>query len=393
MITASLKTLEDIESYIIEQSQLYYSTGKNECTDDEFDDLLEYLKNGKPNSVIFTSTGWGYDPLKNIGKKEKHLYMKIEGISKKIKNVADIPKSMQHKKVTISAKLDGLSIVLYYKQGKLTHALTRGNGEIGINKTDKVLKILEREIQYPTDFDFTGAIRGEFVISNENWKIMQDKNIAGISQRNTVAGIINKDEIDTMLQYVDIVFYKVVFIDKNINSMYNDVYKQISYEQQKSDFEFLKQFVLKEYLAEYNEVDLNEELNHIDTFELAVGAIYTIFNRKYQCDGLVITTLDKNISNDEHIEIAFKFVNETAIAIVKDIKWELSKASKLIPVIQLEPIELSGAVIQNVSGFNAKYILENKIKKDTQLKIVRSGEVIPYILEVKINDIWKVVSK
>lgn len=375
-------TIKELEQKIIDASQAYYS-GEPIMSDTYFDGLVEYLKQSNPNSEILKKTGWGFDPFKEVGEKQNHLYGNVVGIDRKPRSIENIPKDFLNKDVCLSAKLDGLSMVCYFVNGKLTKALTRGNGSTGINRTDKVLKIVEKEFNIPDNFDFTGAIRGEICISNKNWSIMQEQNLAGSNQRNTATGIINKDEITSDINFLDLIFYKVVGYKTDNNLYYNTLYEENVINANKYDVKFLRKFIKPEYIVDYIE-DNGSKINQDDLENL-----FNSFNKNYLCDGIVITKKDRDIIrlNSDKIsinnnEIAYKFITETAVATINNIKWKMSKNNKAIPVINVEPIELSGAIIQNATAFNAKYIYDNDLDIGAKIELVRSGEVIPYITSV-----------
>lgn len=379
-------TITDLENKIIHLSQCYYE-GHPECSDAEFDGLLMYLQNANPNSPILSMTGYGYDPYKQVGEKEHHLYGDVIGISKKPRDVNDIPKEFFNSDIMISAKLDGLSMVCYFVNGKFTKALTRGRNGIGINRTDKVERILNKELNLPNGFNFTGAIRGEVCISNKQWENMIskgliDKDNPSVNPRNVAAGIIGRDEINDDINFVDLVFYKVVGFNDDDNS-WNKIYKESILENKKYDVKFLRKFIKEQFIVDYIE-DNGSQLN-----QNALESLYNRFNSIYTCDGCVITKSEKNVSklNDkyqnkialENNEIAYKFEGEKVITTIENIRWKMSKGNKAIPVINVTPVELSGAMVQNASAYNAKYIYENDLDVGCQVELVRSGEVIPYI--------------
>lgn len=383
--------VQELERKIIEASQHYYS-GEPICSDKQFDDMIEYLKAANPNSEILTKVGWGYDPNKQIGEKENHIYGKVIGIDRKPRNVEDIPKDFYNTKLCLSAKLDGLSMVCYFVKGKFVKALTRGNGDTGINRTDKISKILEKELNIPEHFDFTGAIRGEVCISNKNWKIMQDEGIAGSNQRNTAAGIINRDEIQDDIKYLDLIFYKVIGYVDDISNTYNKIYIENVIGANNFDVKFLRKFIKPEYIVSY--VEDSEAYKNLNQDNLE--NLFKSFNNNYPCDGIVITKNNRDINhlhnnkynNNTSVindEIAYKFITETAITKIKNIRWKMSKGNKAIPVINVEPIELSGANVQNATAYNAKYIYDNDLDVGSEIELIRSGEVIPCITKVISN--------
>ena len=108
---------------------------------------------------------------------------------------------------------------------------------------------------------------------------------------------------------------------------------------------------------------------------------------RYDIDGLVIRTNTKSpvakSGNPTH-SIAFKqnVESDARTAVVLDIEWGVSKYNKLKPRVKIEPTKLGGTTVNYVTGHNAKYVFENKIGKGSKIKIIRSGDVIPYILEV-----------
>jgi DNA ligase (NAD+) len=81
-------------------------------------------------------------------------------------------------------------------------------------------------------------------------------------------------------------------------------------------------------------------------------------------------------------EIAYKFIAETAETTVTKVEWETSRLGNVIPVVYFNPVKLSGAMLKKCSGFNAKWILDNKIGEGTKIVVHRAGEVIPYITKV-----------
>ena len=111
----------------------------------------------------------------------------------------------------------------------------------------------------------------------------------------------------------------------------------------------------------------------------------------YEIDGLIITNdkkHTKNKSGNPKYAVAFKSQLDEQIEIttVTNVEWNPSKRGILVPRIKLKPIKIGGDTITFTTGFNAKYIKDNNIGIGTRLKMIKSGDVIPYILEVLTND-------
>ncbi len=354
------KVLE-LEDKIRYYAQKYYE-GNPEISDQIFDELVDELRKLYPESEVLNKTGWGYEPT--IGEKVSHKYQKMGSLGK-AKTWDAIPDVFKNNgPVCVSQKLDGLSAVVYYKNGNLVQGITRGNGEIGIDITDKMRILAPNYIK-----EFTGAVRGELIIPNKNWKLMKELNPDLISARNTAAGIINRNEITDDLSYVVFCVYKVVGCEGNVpfsNTL----------EMRKFLMDNFSNTVTTLYPVLYDERFWNTHSEY--TFE-------EMKEKGYSIDGLVLTMNEFNIKENgaiEYEEIAYKFKSETAETKVTGIEWNLSRNQRLVPVVEIEPVELSGAIIKRATGFNAKYILDNKIDIDAIIEIERSGEVIPYINKV-----------
>lgn len=353
--------VEELETQIAYYSSKYYE-GDPQITDEQFDSLVDKLRAVKPNSEVL-KTGWGFEV---VGDKVKHKYSHIGSLDK-TKSYNEIPERFKNRMVYISPKLDGLSAVAYYKNGVLVKGVTRGNGEYGKDITDKLVRILGKTI---SDTKFTGAIRGELIISNDNWDLLKQKYVNIIAPRNFVAGIINRNDIDDDIVYVDLVVYKIVGQENNpIMKTRDDILKWLSLN-------------FKKVVPDYYYPILNEPswlAFHNDTYE-------QFKKLGYGLDGLVLTSPDVLYNSATlgymYDEVAFKFKAESTIVTVTDIEWNLTRTQKLVPVICFDKCYISDAEIQRATGFNAKYIYENKICVGTQVEICRSGEVIPYILGV-----------
>lgn len=161
--------MTELEKKIVDAAQAYYTDGSSELTDEEFDNLVEQLRVENPESPLLKKTGWGYSVGADStpGMKYKHKYG-IAGSLDKCRTWEEVKPIFRNQFVDISLKLDGISVLLYYRDGKLYQALTRGDGEVGIDITDKIKCI--KSVPDDIDSQFTGAIRGEIVMSFDNFE-------------------------------------------------------------------------------------------------------------------------------------------------------------------------------------------------------------------------------
>lgn len=368
-----------LQQRIKEASQKYYSDGNSGVSDAEFDSMLEQLKKEDPDSPLL-GVGHGYDINKNstAGARVKHKYGQA-GSLEKCHNLEEIPASfITDDLYHASVKLDGLSMVLYYEDGILYQALTRGGGQAGIDKTEKIRMILQRSSKL-ADATFTGAVRGEVVMSYRNFEIYKKLHPEAKNPRNSAAGIINSNEIiPEELQLLDVVVYTVVGVEPKMalpegdyKFTYADIWEWLS-----------SNFV---HVANHTYITLNK-----DTFMSYMETLQERWYGTYPADGIVIARNDlkKNESEDgEKIEViyqalAFKFKAESKITKVIGTEWNLTKTKYLVPRVKVETVELSGTNVSWATGFNAQNMVDQQLGVGSEVSIMKSGEIIPYIDEV-----------
>ena len=345
--------IKQLEKVITKNSEAYYS-GRNCIPDEVFDHYVKRLYELDPDNEVLKSTGWGIKIQSN--QKKPHKYGKVIGIPDKPRPEMVMKKinslGLNYRPLYISTKLDGCSLLLYYKKGSLEYVLTRGDGDYGEDVTDRISLIVPNHIES----SFSGRIRGEFIIDKDTWDYKYAKN--NKSARNYAAGLLNRDNFDIEeISDFRVICYKALNIDKTL-----------TYEEQQN---FLEQMGF--YTVPYLKVN-HIESNLIDTKENCAKLLQELNKDIFECDGLVV--------NCENIEFAIKWNEEGKETHVLDIKYQPSRLGKMTPVIYIEPLELSGATINKLSGFNTQFIIDSGIGIGSIIKVVRSGDVIPYITEV-----------
>jgi len=248
------------------------------------------------------------------------------------------------------------SFMVEYRNGEVYFATTRGDGYYGKDITNKA-KIYCTKIDYKKTIN----MRGELMLLGDTYKELGFK-----SARNGTAGIINRDGIRNC-KHISPLFYEII----------DDIGKN-----EIEKYEMLCNYQTREkvpgsIIYEYDEtIDAAEEL----------GAYLKVCKEKsnYEVDGLVITPINyvrENVLRPEN-KICFK-INEDGIkARVIDVEWNVSRTGRIIPVVIIKPIEIEGVTIQRATGFNAKFIQDNKIEIGKNIIIVRAGSVIPHIVKV-----------
>ena len=356
MIDYKSLTKKDLIDLLIKSDIQYYNLGEPIFSDDEYDEIKEYLKSIDKKNDYFKRIG------ADVAIDNKIKLPFFLGSQDKIKDDDKILQKWLKKynnpsSYVISEKLDGISCLIIINNNNI-RIYTRGNGIYGQDITH--FKDIIKGIPVFNDKQKI-AIRGELIISKNNWTKISDK---GANARNVVAGIINSKNIDKdIAKYIEFIAYDVLNPRTNIQ-------KALEYASN------LKFNVVK----------------YITTTELLISNLYELFKNwkeisNYEIDGLVITHNDiYKIKSGENPKYSFAFkslkMQEEIDVIVTDIEWNISKDKYIKPIVKFNEIKLNGVKIKQATGFNADYIVKNVIGVGSKITIIRSGDVIPYIKNV-----------
>lgn len=359
-----MEKIEKLEKILTYHKECYYNN-LPEITDKEYDLLEEELRELDPFNPVLNKVG--ADPESN---KLKHgIWMPSIQKFKKEEDVIDWLEN-DNKKCCCTFKLDGSSMALYYDNGKFIKAGTRGNGIEGENRTDAF-----NYIKIPKNIDrlYGMVVWGEVVINKHHFSDLQEEMIKrGLepvkSIRNSVAGILNrKDNID-LAKYFTFVAHNYFADECNAqHSTKLGILLCHGFKVPKHQFFELTSNNLKDFIEYYQ--------NSIEDYD-------------YLTDGIVITSNDGNYNlenkTNHHYKwnCCLKFESEVAITTIKEIVWKTGRTGKITPILIVEPVELSGCIINRVTAHNAKMILDHHLTSGVTIEITRSNEVIPKFLKV-----------
>ena len=342
--------------YILRELTKAYHNQTPLLTDTEYDIIKDYFEIKYPESYSCWSKEVGAPVEQNKNKATLPYEM---GSMDKIKPDTNALLSWTKKfkgPYVLSCKLDGVS-GLYSTEGSSPKLYTRGDGKVGQD-----ISYLIPYLNLPKNKGL--VIRGEFIISKNVFETKYKNEFA--NPRNMVAGIINHKTVDkNKISDVHFVAYEVIKPILNPNEQ----------------MEFLKNDLKTEcVLNRLEKTIFNELLSQI-----------LIDNRRmydYEIDGIIVSDnkiYERKTGNPEH-SFAFKMVlsEQLAEATVVDVIWSPSKDGYLKPRVQILPIVLGGVKIEYATGFNGAFIKNNNIGIGAIIKIVRSGDVIPHILNVPV---------
>lgn len=388
----NINKIAERETLYIKAKEMYYNE-EPIMEDSAFDELEQWLKDN--GSEIVKKVGsWDrkakFPHPSKMGSLEKIQADKTTGEApwESFKSWYDnIKSAINTDSITIewSQKLDGNAVNLVYENGNLIRALSRGDGVLGRDYLSKIDKT-----QIPLSIPLSNnvvEVRCEAVIEKRIFaekyarlpELTEEENNKRFSnERNYVAGLLNNDEATleqiSEIHLIPVEMHEVLSNGKivywDINSIenwgfthYKDLY--LSYEPISMSKEKFER-VFKEY----------EDFKHNES--------------PYRLDGMVAKI---NSSQRDYIgetthhpkwALAIKFKPENASTSVKGLEIKMGKTGNFTPVILLEPVELDGSIVSKTSGYNYKYIIDNKIGVGAIVTLVKSGDIIPQITSVDV---------
>ena len=364
--------MDYLVSFLAEASKAYYQLGTEIISNYEYDKLYDELVELENKTGIIYSKSVtqkvGYEILSSF-EKEKHPKKMLS--LDKTKSIEDLKSWLKNKTGFLSWKLDGLTIVLTYNEGKLIKAVTRGNGEIGevITENAKFFKGVPKTIPFNGNL----VVRGEALISysdfekiNEAIENPEDKYK---NPRNLCAGTVR--QLDTKItaeRNVQFIPFTLVSAEGIENNSYG------------KRLEWLKELGFSPVEGEYCTAVTIEEL--IKTFEEKVKT------NDFPSDGLVLFFDDikygeslGETSKFPRNGIAFKWKDELATTILREIEWSASRTGLLNPVAIFDSVELEGTTVSRASVHNVNTIESLKLNIGDELTIFKANMIIPQVAE------------
>lgn len=339
-------------------SDAYYNTSTPLVADDLFDMIKDTLAKRDPTNPS----------LKRVGAPARGDKVALPYWMGSMDKIRDDPKQLakwQSKyegRYVVSDKLDGNSAMIVNGSDGVLRMYSRGDGEMGQDITHLLSAI--RGIPTKTSIPASMAVRGELIISRENWQRIRH---LGANARNVVAGTMNaKHPNPEITSVIDFVAYEMVKPKSLPPSGSLESLESIG------------------FFVTYHEVITPANLT---TDKLSEILIRRRRDSPYECDGIVVEhdAIHKTIKgkNPAHA-FAFKSIltHDEAEVIVQQVEWNVSKDGYMKPTVIFDPVTIEGAQIRRATGFNAAFIEKNIIGPGSRIVIIRSGDVIPHIIKV-----------
>ena len=404
MANTSQTQYEDLKAQVNFHNYRYHVLDAPIISDLEYDRLLGQLKKIEADHPEWITSD---SPTQRAGSKPADRFEKIrhpaailslanafgaEDARAWFERVKKLDDRVEKAKFVVEPKIDGLSVVLHYRDGLFVQGATRGDGEVGEDITSNLRTIRAIPLRIPVQTtdgkSKTGksssaprppsylVVRGEAFIPNKEFEELNKKlEEAGektyLNPRNTAAGSLRQlDPALTASRPITLLVYQIVHAEGG------DLPTS-----QWGILEYLKSlgFPVTDIARRFD--DLDSAIAYTETFNEGRDAL------PYEADGMVIKIDDLTLAadlgfvgKDPRGAIAFKFPAREVTTTLNDIGVAVGRTGVLTPYAMLAPVEIGGVVVERATLHNFDYIAEKDIRVGDRVLVKRAGEVIPYII-------------
>ncbi len=381
-----MNRMQELVELLNRAGKAYYQDAEEMMSDYQYDALYDELKNLEQETGVTLAASptvnVGYEVLSELPK-ERHESAMLS--LDKTKEVEGLREFAGNQKVVVSWKLDGLTIVLTYRDGMLAKAVTRGNGEVGevITNNAKVFQNIPLQIPYKGEL----ILRGEAVIGYKDFEKINAE-IAEVdakykNPRNLCSGSVRQLNNEVTAKR-NVRFYAFSLVRAEGVDFHNSRAFQLQW-LERQGFE----------VVEYHMADKESIGEEVIKFS------EKIVSNDFPSDGLVIVYDDieyglslGRTSKFPRDSIAFKWADETSRTTLKEIEWSPSRTGLINPVAIFEPVELEGTTVSRASVHNISIMEELKLGIGDEIEVYKANMIIPQIArnltESGVKDIPKV---
>ena len=367
--------MKELVALLNQASKAYYQESREIMSNLEYDKLYdELVELEKKTGIVLANSptvNVGYEVLSELPKETHETPMLSLDKTKDRESLKDW---LKEKDGLLSWKLDGLTIVLTYENGKLQKAVTRGNGEVGEVVTNNAKTFVNSPISIP--FQNRVVLRGEAVIPYSDFKKMNEEipeeEEKYKNPRNLCAGSVRQlnSEITAKRK---VHFYAFALIEAEGVDMHNSKECQSQWLSGQG-FDIVPYYrVNKETIVSV----IGEMEKEVTTFDLPSDGLVLTFDDISYGESLGMT------SKFPRHSIAFKWADELATTRLSYIEWSPSRTGLINPVAVFEPVELEGTTVTRASVHNLSIMEELQLGIGDEITVYKANMIIPQIAENK----------
>ena len=367
------RRMQELVELLNRAAKAYYQDADEIMSNYEYDALYDELQALEAQTGVTLSSSptvnVGYEVLSELPK-ERHPSPMLS--LDKTKDVAGLQAFAGDQKVVMSWKMDGLTIVLTYRDGGLVKAVTRGNGEVGevITANARTFKNLPLQIPYKGEL----VLRGEAVIGYKDFEKINEE-IAEVdakykNPRNLCSGSVRQLNSEITAKR-NVKFYGFALVQAEGVDFHNSRAAQL-------DWLASQGFEVVEHIVVSREEIPNEVIKFSEK----------IVSNDFPSDGLVLIYDDVaygqslgRTSKFPRDSFAFKWADETSKTILREIEWSPSRTGLINPVAIFDPVELEGTTVSRASVHNISIMEELELGIGDQIEVYKANMIIPQIAE------------
>jgi len=399
-----------ISNKLQEFQDAYYRIGRPEVSDLEydrlFDDLLrleaEYPELRLPDSPTYRV---GSDLTSDLPEVSHTIPVLSLDKAYSLEEILDwmqktTVKGGRELSFTVEEKIDGVSIVLYYEQGLLKKAVTRGNGYVGNDVTANIKTIRSVPIKLKEPVSF--AVRGEVYLPVEAFAQLNKKmDVPYANPRNLTAGTIRRIKSrEAAAVPLEIFVYEGFFEDND----QLETHAELTLRLNDLGFRINPRFGIFTREGEFNQSFLPGwsvgAFSQLGAFIEDAAASRERLD--HEIDGLVIKVNELDVREELGVtghhprwEIAYKFESPEGETVVEGIDVQVGRTGRITPVARVKPVKIGGSVVSNVTLHNQNYVDILELSLGDTVAVSKRGDVIPAVERVlekneQGNGIWKI---
>ena len=365
--------IKELVEILNKAGRAYYQESREIMSNFEYDALYDELVSLEQETGMVLANS----PTINVGfevlsELPKETHEKPMLSLDKTKEVDGLKSFLGDKEGLLSWKLDGLTIVLTYEDGKLVKAVTRGNGEIGevVTNNAKTFKNIPLSVPYKGQL----VLRGEAVIKYSDFERIneeiEDVDAKYKNPRNLCAGSVrqlsNKITAERNVNFFAFALVKADGVDFE-----NSLEKQYKFLMEQG----FQVVAYKRVDSENVQDKVLEYSKEIERFDVPSDGLVLIYDDIKYGESLGRTA--KFPRNG----IAFKWKDETAVTTLKEIEWSPSRTGLINPVAIFEPVELEGTTVSRASVHNISIVESLQLGIGDKIEVYKANMIIPQILE------------
>ena len=373
------KRIDELIKIINKANYEYYTLDNPSITDQEYDRYMQELQRleeenpslKREDSPTVRVGGEVIDSFKKVTHEIPMLSLgNVFNESEIIQFDERIKKVVKNPQYVCELKIDGLSVSLLYKNGRLVRAATRGDGITGEDITHNARTIKSIPLTLKQNIDI--EVRGEIYMSKDAFNKLNKNGENFANPRNAAAGSVRQlDSKVAASRNLDCFIYHLP--DPEDYNIYTH----------EDALRFMKELGFTTNPNNKKVNDLNEMLDYIN---------YWTENRPnlpYEIDGIVIKVNDLNdqqklgfTARNPKWATAYKFPAEEVLTKVKDIIFTVGRTGQVTPSADLEPVRVMGSVIRRATLHNEDYVVSKDIRVGDVVSIKKAGDVIPEVVKV-----------